>query len=65
MEQRLLRLKQIIGDASANPPITPLIPISASGWWSGIRQGIYPKPLKLSKRVTVWRLQDIQKLLER
>ena len=34
---RLLRLKQIIGDPKANPPIEAIIPISKSSWWEGVK----------------------------
>ena len=44
---RLLRLKQIIGDPKANPPIEAIIPISKSSWWEGVKTGRYPKAIKL------------------
>ena len=43
-----LRLKQILG------PLGP-IPISKSTWWAGVKDGRYPKPVKLGHRITVWR----------
>jgi len=46
IKPRLLRLKHIIGDDKANPPIKPLIPISKSAWWKGVSEGIYPQPIK-------------------
>ena len=46
---RFLRLKNIIGDPKANPPIPAIIPISKSSWWNGIKSGRYPKPIKLGK----------------
>lgn len=60
----LLRLKQIIGDPHAEPPISPLIPVSRSSWWHGCRTGRYPKPVKLGPRTTVWKLADILELIE-
>ncbi|MCF7994704.1 MAG: AlpA family phage regulatory protein [Chromatiaceae bacterium] len=45
------------------PEIRPLIPISASAWWAGVKTGRYPKPVKLGERVTVWRARDIEALL--
>ena len=44
---RFLRLKNIIGDPKANPPIPAIIPISKSSWWNGIKSGRYPKPIKI------------------
>ena len=37
-----LRLKQIIGDDQSDPPIAPIIPISKSAWWKGVKDGLYP-----------------------
>ena len=49
---RLLRLKQILGDPKADPPVEPIIPISKSSWWDGISKGKYPKPIKLGENTT-------------
>lgn len=62
-ETGYLRLWQIIGDANAKPPIPAVIPVSKSTWWSGIKTGRYPKPTKLSARVTAWRVEDIRALI--
>jgi len=62
---RLLRLKHILGDAKANPPIEPIIPISKSSWWNGVKNGKYPKPIKLSENTTVWKETDIRELIDR
>ena len=61
---RLLRLKQILGNLKADPPVEPIIPISKSSWWDGISNGKYPKPVKLSENTNVWREGDIRKLIE-
>ena len=58
-----VRLHRIIGDPYANPPITPIIPVCKSTWWAGVKAGRYPKPVKLSPRVTVWRVEDIRALI--
>jgi len=55
-----LRLNQIIG----TPSHPALIPISKSTWWNGVKSGRYPKSIKLSERVTVWRVEDIRSLIE-
>ena len=60
-----LRLKQIIGDTKANPKIIPIIPISRSAWYAGIKSGRYPKPIKLSQRTVAWRAREIINLIER
>lgn len=66
-ETGYLRLSQIIGKpATAGAPAIPaLIPVSKSTWWSGVRTGRYPKPIKLGKRITAWRVEDILALIEK
>jgi prophage regulatory protein len=59
-----LRIQHIIGDPKADPPIPALIPIGRSTWWAGIAAGRYPAPVKLSARVTAWRVQDIKALID-
>ena len=61
---RLLRLKQIIGDPKANPPIKAIIPISKSSWWEGVKTGRYPEAIKLGANATVWREDDVRRLID-
>ena len=63
-ESGFLRQRQILGDPKANPPIAPIIPISPSRWWAGIRAGRYPQPVRLGPRTTAWRASDIRALLK-
>lgn len=51
--EALLRVKQVL----------KYIPVSRSHWWQGVKEGRYPKPIKLSERVTVWRASDIRQLI--
>jgi prophage regulatory protein len=44
-------------------PLGP-IPVSKSTWWSGIKSGRFPIPLKLGPRTTVWRVEEIQALID-
>ena len=62
-ETGFLRLKQIIGDPQANPPVPAVIPISKSRWWQGCKDGKFPKPVKLGPRTTAWRVSDIRALI--
>ena len=39
------------------------IPVSRSTWWAGIKDGRYPKPVKLGPRITAWRVEDIRALI--
>lgn len=59
-----LRLKQIIGDKKAQPPVPAIIPVSKSTWWAGVKSGRYPKPAdkKLGLRITAWKVEDIRAL---
>jgi predicted DNA-binding transcriptional regulator AlpA len=50
--------------ASILPPLGP-IPVSKSTWWAGIKNGRFPKPVKLGPRTTAWRVEDIRRLIER
>ncbi|WP_168792301.1 helix-turn-helix transcriptional regulator [Paraburkholderia aromaticivorans] len=64
-ETGYLRLRQIIGDPLANPPIPALIPVSKSTWWEGVRTGRYPPSVKtLGARITVWRVEAIRQLIQ-
>jgi prophage regulatory protein len=53
-----VRLRSILA------PKGPL-PIGKSTWWAGIKTGEFPPPLKLAKRISVWRVEDIRELIER
>ena len=66
-ETGYLRLPQIIGDPGdeekGRPAIPAIIPVGKTTWWKGIKEGRYPKPVKLSARVTAWRVEDIRNLI--
>jgi predicted DNA-binding transcriptional regulator AlpA len=53
----LLRLRQILA------PEGP-IPVSKSTWWAGVKDGRFPKPVKLGSRISAWRVEDIRRLIE-
>ena len=40
------------------------IPVSKSTWWEGVRDGRFPKPVKLGPRITAWRVEDIRELID-
>lgn len=63
-EAGFLRLPQIIGDKRTVPPTPPIIPVSKSTWWAGVKSGLYPKPVKLGRRITAWRVSDIRRLID-
>jgi predicted DNA-binding transcriptional regulator AlpA len=60
--ERYLRIWDIIGDRKRG--ILPIIPVSKSCWWAGIRSGRYPKQVKLSQRCSGWRESDIRAITE-
>lgn len=50
-----LRLNQVLA----------LYPVGKSTWWSGIKEGKYPKGVKIGARATAWRIEDIKALIEK
>ena len=62
---RFLRLKQIIGDPKAETPIQPILPISKSSWWDGVKSGRVPKAVKIGANTTVWREDEIRSLVDK
>lgn len=56
-ETGFLRLSAIV---SPHGPI----PVSKSTWWAGVKSGRYPRPVKISTRVTAWRVEDIRAFIE-
>lgn len=63
-ETGFLRLPNIIGNPKANPPIPPLIPVGKSCWWAGVRSGRFPRSVKIGRRVTAWRVEDIRAFID-
>ena len=45
------------------PDVLKLFPVSKSTWWQGVKDGVYPQPVRLSARTTAWRVEDIQNLI--
>lgn len=45
------------------PEVLRLYPVSRSTWWAGVRTGRYPRPVKLGKRATAWRVEDIRDMI--
>jgi predicted DNA-binding transcriptional regulator AlpA len=50
-----LRQSQLIPD---------VVPISSATLWRKCKAGTFPKPRKLSERVTAWRVGDVRNWLE-
>lgn len=47
----------------ARPAIPRLIPVSKSTWWTGVRSGRYPKPVRLGPRCTAWTVESVLALI--
>jgi prophage regulatory protein len=62
-ETGYLRLEYIIGDADAQPPIPPIIPVGRTTWKEGVRSGRFPQPVRLTKRIVAWRVEYIRALV--
>jgi predicted DNA-binding transcriptional regulator AlpA len=46
------------------PDVLSVIPVGKTCWWEGVRSGRFPKPVKLSQRITAWRAEDIRALIK-
>lgn len=44
--------------------ILEIIPIGKSTWWAGVKEGKFPKPVKLGKRNSAWKVEDIKALIK-
>ncbi len=42
----------------------PLIDVSPSTWWAGVKSGRFPKPVHLGPRTTCWRGADLLALVD-
>jgi prophage regulatory protein len=45
------------------PIILEVLPISKSTWWNGIKDGRFPKPVKLGPRTSAWPVESIRQLV--
>ncbi len=39
--------------------VPAMVPFSAATLWRKVKSGEFPQPVKLSARVTAWRLEDV------
>ena len=45
------------------PEVLKVFPVSKSTWWAGVKDGRFPQGVKLSEKITAWRVEDIQALI--
>jgi prophage regulatory protein len=57
-ETGLVRLPSILA------PKGP-VPVSKSTWWSYVKAGWAPRPIKLGPKITVWRAEEIRAFIDR
>lgn len=50
--RRLYRVDEIVNDPRKS--LRGPIPVSRSTWYEGVKQGRYPRGVKLGERLTVW-----------
>lgn len=51
--EQLIRIRQVL----------EIFPTSRSAWYKGMSEGRYPAGFRLSPRVTVWKLSEVENLL--
>ena len=59
-----IRQAQLLGDPKAEPPVAAIIPVGASTLWRWVNAGKFPKPVKLSERVTAWHAEEVRAWLD-
>lgn len=63
-ENGYVKLRDILGDPKASPPIPAIVPVCKATWFAGQRLGRFPMPVRIGDgRGTFYRADDIRKLL--
>lgn len=44
--------------------IPAILPFSAATLWRKVKNGSFPQPVKLSDRITAWRVADVRQWME-
>lgn len=44
--------------------LTPILGFSGTTLWRRVKQGTFPKPIKLSANVTAWRAEEVRAWIE-
>ncbi len=44
--------------------IPAIVPFSSATLWRKVKAGKFPRPFKLSERITAWRVEDIRAWIE-
>ena len=62
-DSAFIRLPQLVCKPK-HPENMALLPFSAPTLWRKVKAGTFPQPLKLSARVTAWRVGDVRAWLQ-
>ena len=46
------------------PAVLAFLAIGKTAFYSGIKSGTFPQPIKLTQRTSVWRASDIRKIVD-
>ncbi|MCD8350430.1 MAG: AlpA family phage regulatory protein [Planctomycetaceae bacterium] len=46
------------------PVILQALGIKKSFFWEQVKEGRFPKPIKIGPRISVWRVEDIRRLID-
>lgn len=47
------------------PQVLEIIPTNRCAWYAGIRAGIFPQPVRISKRSVAWKKDEVHALAAR
>jgi predicted DNA-binding transcriptional regulator AlpA len=45
------------------PVVVKIMGVGKTTWWCGVREGRFPKPVKLGPKTSAWRVEDIRALI--
>jgi predicted DNA-binding transcriptional regulator AlpA len=62
-DSAFVRESQLVQDPQ-RPEFPAPLPFSAATLWRKVAAGTFPKPFKLSQRVTAWRVADVRTFLQ-
>jgi prophage regulatory protein len=60
--EKLYTEKEIVGDKKSWTK--GLLPVSRTTWRKGVKAGIYPPPIKISKRLKAWKSSAIERVMD-
>ncbi|MBP8140577.1 MAG: AlpA family phage regulatory protein [Acidovorax sp.] len=58
-DSALVRQSQLVRDPKHPTRPTPL-PFSPATFWRKVKDGAFPKPVKLGERITAWKVGDVR-----